>query len=100
MKRFIGMWIRYDDGSLEYHEDSAHAFSKRPVVHKVVGFFSEIRKYVGSYFFGKPYGPEGSPPYPEGSLFDALLRRHKDRHTEPDGIFREGPSSLQPGKTR
>ncbi len=34
MRRPVGMWIRYDDGSIEYAEYTPHR----------LGFFSKIRK--------------------------------------------------------
>ena len=99
MKRFVAMWIRYNDWNLECHEDRAHAFSKRFITHKVAVFFSKVREYVGSCFPSEPYDPEGPSPYPEGSFFNAILHRHKKGRVEPDGIFRESPPPLQPRKT-
>jgi len=75
MKHPVGMWVRYDDGSIEY---STYAVPKEPVARKVAGFISKIREYVGSCFSGKPSGYEEPSPDPEGSLFDAVLRRHTD----------------------
>jgi len=70
-KRPIGMWIRYDDTSLEYSTYPA------PVQSALARKLSEVWQYLGQSLLGQLARTTRTATHATGNLFDALLHRRK-----------------------
>jgi len=72
-KKPVGMWIRYDDSSIEY---SPYKTSEQSALARK---FSEVREYLGTRLPGQFDDTKRKAAHTTGTIFDTLLHRRKTR---------------------